>query len=391
MERKTAKKSDVRSNYSFYEFFAGGGMARLGLGKAFIPIFINDFDPKKASAYRANFPKSCTLMERDIHELTIGDLPGRADLAWASFPCQDLSLAGAGAGLKGDRSGTFWGFWNLMSGLCDSGRAPRVIVLENVCGAITSNYGDDFCAILKALHMKGYRFGPLVMDAIDFVPQSRPRLFIVAVRSDVQLPQRLVANTFHRWWHPLSLQFAEDVLDKALQSSWLWWKMPEPPRRGLNLEDIIEENPEGVHWHRAEETLRLLAMMTPPNREKVEMALQSGNRIVGTLYKRTRNGAQRAEVRFDGVAGCLRTPAGGSSRQTVIIVENGEIRTRLLSPREAARLMGLPDSYVLPQSYNDSYHLVGDGLAIPVVRHLAKHIIIPVLKAPVSLVSQEAA
>ena len=86
---------------------------------------------------------------------------------------------------------------------------------------------------------------------------------------------------------------------------------------------------------------------------------------------------QRAEVRFDGISGCLRTPVGGSSRQTVIVVEKGRVRTRLLSPREAARLMGVPDSYPLPSAYNDAYHVFGDGVAVPAVSWLESHLLCP--------------
>ena len=57
------------------------------------------------------------------------------------------------------------------------------------------------------------------------------------------------------------------------------------------------------------------------------------------------------------------------------------IRTRLLSPREAARLMGLSDDYLLPANYNEAYHLIGDGVAVPAVRFLAEHILEPVLRA----------
>ena len=85
----------------------------------------------------------------------------------------------------------------------------------------------------------------------------------------------------------------------------------------------------------------------------------------------------RAEIRFDGVAGCLRTPGGGSSRQFIMVVEGESVRTRLLSGREAARLMGLPDEYKLPANYNEAYHLMGDGLAVPVVRHLADNLLGP--------------
>jgi DNA (cytosine-5)-methyltransferase 1 len=135
--------------------------------------------------------------------------------------------------------------------------------------------------------------------------------------------------------------------------------------------------------------------MSPINRKKVELAKKMGVRMVGGVYKRTRrdqNGkrAQRAEVRFDDIAGCLRTPVGGSSRQTIIIVEGKNVRSRLLSPREAARLMGLPESYRLPEKYNDAYHLSGDGVAVPVVRFLAANILEP-LHAAAETPEKEAA
>jgi DNA (cytosine-5)-methyltransferase 1 len=113
--------------------------------------------------------------------------------------------------------------------------------------------------------------------------------------------------------------------------------------------------------------------------------------MVGGVYRRTRvdeAGAkvQRAEVRFDDVAGCLRTPSGGSSRQVILVVEGRRIRSRLISARETARLMGLKDSYVLPRQYSDAYHLTGDGVATPVVRHLAEHIFEPLVHGVVAAI-----
>ena len=124
--------------------------------------------------------------------------------------------------------------------------------------------------------------------------------------------------------------------------------------------------------------------MSSVNLAKVEAAKRAGRRRVGSLYRRTRtdgDGAkvQRAEIRFDDIAGCLRTPAGGSSRQSIMIVQGSTVRSRLLSPREAARLMGLPEDYVLPENYNEAYHLVGDGVVVPVIRFLAAHILEPIL------------
>ena len=84
-------------------------MARAELGDAWRCLFANDFDPRKARAYADNWGAE-ELRLADVASLRPADLPGRADLAWASFPCQDLSLAGAGAGLSGSRSSAFWGF-----------------------------------------------------------------------------------------------------------------------------------------------------------------------------------------------------------------------------------------------------------------------------------------
>jgi DNA (cytosine-5)-methyltransferase 1 len=116
--------------------------------------------------------------------------------------------------------------------------------------------------------------------------------------------------------------------------------------------------------------------MSDAHRRKVAAA---GAGSVGTIYRRTRSDGQRAEVRFDGISGCLRTPAGGSSRQTVLTVGRKGVRSRLLTARETARLMGVPDDYPLPAKYNDAYHLFGDGVAVPVVRYLEERLLRPLL------------
>jgi DNA (cytosine-5)-methyltransferase 1 len=261
-----------------------------------------------------------------------------------------------------------------------------LIVLENVCGALTSHGGKDFAAISAAIAGAGYRFGALVVDAIDFVPQSRPRLFIIAAHKSLPLSEKLTRSAPDSQWHTPGIVTAYEGLRRSDWTQWVWWSLPSPPKRTAVLAELIEENPQGVDWNTHAETQRLLSMMSPVNAEKVKAAKQEGRRIVGTIYKRTRsdgNGgrAQRAEIRFDDIAGCLRTPIGGSSRQTIMMVEGNRVRSRLLSPRETARLMGLPDDYKLPTNYNEAYHLTGDGVVVPVVRHLAKHILEPLLAA----------
>ncbi len=143
------------------------------------------------------------------------------------------------------------------------------------------------------------------------------------------------------------------------------------------------EPDEDARWLAPAKAERLVSLMGPLHRTRLEALKLTPGRHVGTAFRRTRMEAgqrvQRAEARFDGVAGCLRTPTGGSSRQFVIVVEEGQVRARLLSARESVRLMGLPEDYRLPRGTTAALHLAGDGVAAPVVRHLAANVLEPVL------------
>lgn len=373
--------------HTFYEFFAGGGMAHAGLGENWQCLFANDIDAKKAASYLDNWGDDHFLLA-DVASLTLADLPGEADLAWASFPCQDLSLAGNGKGIHAKRSGTFWPFWDLMHALETENRSPKLVVLENVYGALTSNQGKDFTVLCSALANAGYRFGAVVMDAVHFIPQSRPRLFVIAVAADLRIPELVYQNAPSPLWHPKAVQSAYGRLPVDVVERWVWWNIPAPGPRRHNFLDLIEETPSGVEWHEPAQTQRLIDLMSDVNRKKLDAVKQTGRKTIGGVYRRTRNGQQRAEVRFDNVAGCLRTPSGGSSRQTILLVEGDSVRSRLLSPREAVRLMGLPDTYKIPANYNAAYHLAGDGVVVPVVSHLAMTLLEPILASQAETDSQ---
>lgn len=373
--------------FTFYEFFCGGGMARLGLGDGWSCAFANDFDPRKAATYRANFAGSERhLHEGDVFELTPGDLPGRADLAWASSPCQDFSLAGARAGLSGGRSSAFYGFWRLIEGLGAEGRAPRAIVIENVTGLLTSHAGADFVVVAEALAGQGYSFGALEIDAAAFTPQSRPRVFIVATREPAPSALTGLGPGQTR-----AVKAAAARLPPHLAGRWIWWRLPAPPKRNADLAAILEDDA-SVAWHPPERTARWIALMSPLHRARIDTALARGERTVGAVFRRMRiedgRKVQRAEVRLDGLAGCLRTPRGGSSRQVILVADQGRVRTRLLSAREAARLMGLPDSYRLPAAQTAALHVAGDGVAAPVVRWLAAELLEPLLGSATVLAAE---
>lgn len=368
------------------EFFAGAGMARIGLGGNWRTTFVNEWDAKKAAAYEGFHGREPAVRVEDVGVLTADDLPRGATLAWASFPCQDLSFAGRRAGLDGERSGTFHPFWDLVLALRARGDAPPFVVLENVPGAVTSNGGKDFAALVATLIDGGYRVAPFIVDAARFLPQSRPRLFLVAADLALEPPDELCDVEPSDFWHPATVRRAIAELPFDYRRRVLWMHPTPPSVRRPSLESLIEDEPTGTSWHTPEETDRLIGLMQPVHLEKLAQAKRLGRRIVGTVYKRTRaredgTKGQTAEVRFDGVAGCLRTPAGGSSRQTIMVVDGDVVRSRLLSPREAARLMGMPDAYPLPASYHDAYHLAGDGVAVPAVSWLASAVLEPWLAA----------
>lgn len=357
-------------------------MVRAGLGDRWKCLFANDNSYKKAEAYTANWgPQELSI--KNVGDVSVAELAKFADLAWASFPCQDLSLAGGGAGLAGTKSSAFWQFWSLVGELRRELRAPKIIAIENVMGALSSHNGNDFIAICAALVAEGYRLGAMCIDAALFLPQSRKRLFIIAVKEHCPIPAAIVSGVPTRW-HPTSIVAAVGKMPAEISRSWIWWNPPEPAINRVTLSSVVGSIFDAADWHDAAHTDKLLRLMAPANLEKIKAQQLRNEETVGTLYKRMRpseanRNVQRAEVRFDGLAGCLRVPVGGSSRQTLIFVNGPLIKTRLITPREAARLMGLHDSYILPDNQNDALHLSGDGVVVPAVEFLARNIFEPIL------------
>lgn len=352
-------------------------MARIGLGQGWTCAFANDFNPVKAATYRANFADAGGangeghFHEGDVWAIAPAAVP-TADLAWASSPCQDFSLAGARAGLAGGRSSAFFGFWQLIQALNAEGRGPGTLVVENVVGLLTSHEGRDFTALCQALADEGYRFGALEIDAARFVPQSRPRVFVIATRRSAD------GLAGPSPFHSRAVREAQGRLPVALRDRWIWWGLDAPPTRNTDLAAMLEPD-DAVTWSAPDKTTALLALMAPAHRAAVQARVESGQRAVGSVFRRMRGGQQRAEVRFDGLAGCLRTPRGGSSRQTLLVIDKGQVRSRLISPREGARLMGLADTYGLPASQTAGLQVIGDGVAPPVVHWLSTHLLNPLV------------
>ena len=117
--------------------------------------------------------------------------------------------------------------------------------------------------------------------------------------------------------------------------------------------------------------------MTPINMAHLEALKNQSSYSYRTMYRRVRNGQQRAELRKDEIAGCLRTAKGGSSRQMLVKAGKGKIKMRVMTPREYARLQGVPDDYPLPDRINQALTGFGDAVCVPVVTWIAQNILNP--------------
>lgn len=369
----------------FAEFFAGGGMVHAALGDYWDCVFANDIDAMKCDVYCNNWG-GAHLHEGDVAQIPKDSLAQALDLVWASSPCQDFSLAGKGKGLKGLRSGVFYHWMKVLSHSCKAGFAPKIIAFENVTGLMTRAGGQDFTHVLNSIAALGYHVGALEIDARHFVPQSRPRLFVIALRNDIAT-DGLCVQAPTGLFHTEKLRRYVNAAGVDLKTDFKWWAHNPPAQSTLSMLDIVDRKPDTA-WHSDAQVDALLGMMSEPSAARIAQARRSGRREIGLLYKRGRpdeNGKvrQRAEVRFDGIAGCLRTPAGGSSRQTIMFVKGNSVKSRLLSSKEASRLMGLPESYKMPKHYNSAYKVAGDGVVVPIVRYLDQQLFQPMLlRAP---------
>lgn len=360
LPRYKEEKIDLSSApWMMHEFFAGSGLVAYGLKGMFAPIWSNDICPKKAAVYKANF-RSEHFVLGDIKDVKGEDLP-YAHLSWASFPCQDLSLAGAIGGIDAPRSGLVWEWFRVLDEIPIK---PRILLLENVSGLLSANNGDNYRRLHMALIERGYDCGAISLNASYFVPQSRPRVFVIAVQRGYRIPEELTSNG-PCWLH----NKAAVELGKSLPG-WIWWCAKKPPKRHVTLRDVIEHD---VPFDK-NEVIKLI-----PERHKA--ILDQHELVYATGYRRTRQGRQQLELRFDGIAGCLRTPEGGSSRQFLVVKKDGAVHARLLTVREAARLMGAPDSFVLPGTYNDGYRAMGDAVALPVARYIGEEFLVKIVEA----------
>lgn len=358
------------------EYFAGIGLVRMGLqSHGWQVAFANDISEKKYEMYEAFFPNAREhYIIGNVFDLDPASIPPTT-LATCSFPCVDLSLAGNMSGMiSGDHSSAFWGFARVLKAQGKS--APPLVLVENVPGWLYSNSGMDFRVTVEALNELGYACDVFTLDALRFTPQSRLRVFLVGAKLPVDYTT--VELILTRPKPLLSDQLRKSIIaNKDLR--WFYNEIPDPPALKLDgLADIIEFMSESdSRWWRDEEVKRHLAMMEKSHRERVEQLARGQQFSYRTFFRRRREGQQRAEVRDDDLSGCLRTAVGGSGKQFLIRAGKGTIKMRVMTPREYARLQGVPDEYSITTDGVQALTGFGDAVCVPVVSWIAKHILKP--------------
>lgn len=376
--RSIQPKCPSEAGHTFLEFFAGIGLTHLGLKPlGWNCVYANDIKVKKKRMYESLFGTADYYHVEDVWNTKkiLAGMPAlRADLATASFPCVDLSLAGNLKGLDGEQSGAFYGFLKVLKALRRLDRLPRALLVENVPGFLSSHGGRFFRIALRSLSELGYRLDAFVVDAKYFVPQSRLRVFILGF-----LPEVLPASECDEAFHleaPASLR--PPKLLQALKESlpgdgWVPLPLPALPAEKRDLERFIDTDP-AQHWWDENLVTKHLSEMHPSHLDLIEQ-LRSGPILrVGTVYRRVREGKSRSEVRADGIAGCLRTPRGGSSKQIVFAAGRGELRMRWMNPREYARLQGASD-FPIDVERNDALFGFGDAVCVPVISWIAANVL----------------
>ena len=346
---------------------------RIGLESAGWRVtFANDIEDDKRRMYVDHFGNDAHFVLKDIHLIQALEVPTVA-LATASFPCNDLSLAGARKGLAGSQSSAFWGFVNILNAMGPL-RRPPIVLLENVTGFLTSNNGNDFKDALLSLNDLGYAVDAFIIDAARFVPQSRQRLFVVGVKTKA-FPRLNETPSFYE----------SDTRPSALADFILWnpdvnWqirRLPPLPRCSRSLPDILEElSPNSKLWWNKERCEYLLNQMSEKHRKEADVMISGKAIRYGTVFRRVRYGKSMAELRTDGIAGCLRTPRGGSGRQILFAAGKGKFAARLLTPRECARLMGA-DDFKINAPLNQALFGFGDAVCVPAVKWVADNYLNP--------------
>jgi len=363
---------EVTCGFRSAEFFAGIGLVRKAIeAEGFTVVFANDISPMKRKVYEANFSGRDFLLG-DIRDIKGSDIPP-IDLATASFPCTDLSLAGNRAGLAGNESGLFWEFARVLQEMGQN--RPQSILLENVPGFATSHSGADLLSALKRLNELGYWCDVLTANASWFVPQSRLRLFIVGGRRPLAESTQPLTSDVRP---PALVALLNRFKGVRLQAM----PLSKPLSVATTLADVVEGMAKtDERWWGATRHQAFLSSLSPIQDLRLRSLRSSTQISWAAAYRRTRGGRAVWEIRPDAISGCLRTARGGSSKQAIVEAGNNDVRIRWMTAREYARLQGAPDDFRIDVvSPGQALFGFGDAVCVPVIQWLTRAYLRPLVE-----------
>ena len=334
------------------DLFAGIGGIRLGFERAFNDEistgFVSEWDQPAQKTYSANFHDDFNI-EGDITKDEVQEKIPPFNICLAGFPCQAFSLAGKRQGFNDDYKGICRGtLFFEVARICEKHK-PEVIFCENVKGLTIHDKGRTFSIITKTLKQLGYQVFARVLNSRDFgVPQNRERIYIVAFRNDI------------------------DATD---------FSFPDPTDSTKTIADIIEEKPVPAKYYLSDQYLRTLR------------AHRARHEALGHGFG--------YEVRsWDDVSAAI--VCGGMGRERNLLIDTrqtdltptthikGEINRegiRKMTPREWARLQGVPDSFIFPLADVHSYKQLGNSVTVNVIEAIARNIK-QILDKPINRVSE---
>lgn len=296
----------------FIDLFAGIGGIRIPFDElGWECVFTSEWDKFAKQTYETNFGE---IPYGDITQISPEKIPPH-DLLMAGFPCQPFSMAGLKMGFN-DTRGTL--FFNILQIL--EHHKPKVVLLENVKNFRNHDKGNTFKVIKSSLESVGYKVFDHILNAKDFgVPQNRERVYIVG--------------------------FLDQEID---------FEFPKPTDIKTRLGDILEEKVDNKYT--------LSDKLWEGHQRRKKMHQQKGNGFGYSSFDEDTVYTSTISARYykDG---------------SEILVKQKNHNPRKITPREAARLQGFPESFIIPVSDAQAYKQFGNSVAVPVIRAVARQII----------------
>ena len=312
-------KNKNLSGYTFIDLFAGLGGFRLALESLGAKcVYSSEWDKPVRKVYSDNFDE---IPDGDITQVDEKNIPDH-DILCAGFPCQAFSISGKQNGFEDSRGTLFFDVARIVKE-----KQPKVVFMENVKNFASHDGGKTLDVVRATMENLGYTFFYKVLSAVDFgIPQKRERIYMVCFRNDLNVASFNYPKPFELQKH------VEDfLLSDENMVSHLYVDRPD-----TYFNDKKDE-------HYSNKTIRL----------GIVNKGRQGERIYSTK----------------GIAITLSANGGGVFSKTGGYLING--RTRKLHPRECARLMGFPDSYIISDSPNQVYKQFGNSVVIDVLQLIA--------------------